>query len=153
MTARQLRDHVIDRAVEELHELDGARTALEQGDVTSAGDALDRARRRVLQLDMSVPVARAAKLLKVSEPTVRDWIEAGILEVAGEGPLQLTFRSIVETRDELDHLRQAATTGSVRRALLHRIQDRQTLADPRLKQSIEQMRTGSRHYVHKRPES
>ena len=150
MTARELREHVIGRAVEELDELDGARMALQEGAVDSAGSHLDRARSVVLRLDLPVPVALAAQLLEVSEPTVRDWIDAGILQVAERRPLRLTFRSVAEARRDLHELRRDGASPNLRRALLHRIQDRQTLQDTRLQRSIRQMRTGPRHYVHRR---
>ncbi len=150
MTASELREHVIGWAVEELDELDGARIALEEGAVDSAGSHLGRARSVVLRLDLSVPVAFAAQLLDVGEPTVRDWIDAGVLRVAERRPLGLTFRSVVEARRDLHELRREGASANLRRALLHRIQDRQTLEDTRLRRSIEQMRTGPRHYVHRR---
>lgn len=149
MTASELRAQVIGR-VAELDELDGARTALQEGAVDSAGNHLDRARSVVLRLELPVPVALAAQLLEVSEPTVRDWTDAGVLRVAQRRPLRLTFRSVVETRRDLHELRREGASANLRRALLHRIQDRQALKDRRLQRSIEQMRSGSRHYVHRR---
>jgi hypothetical protein len=151
MTARELREHVIGQVVEELDELDGATTALVDGAIESAGGHLDRARRAVLGLDLPVPVSLAAKLLEVSEPTVRDWIEVGVLEVAIRRPLQLAFSSVAETRRDLQELRREGANPNLRRALLHRIADRTTVEDPKLRESIEQMRSGRRHYVHRRP--
>src|ERR1700724_40258 len=101
MMARELREHVIGQVVQELDELDGATAALVEGAIDSAGGHLDRARLAVLRLTLPVPVSLAAKLLEVSEPTVREWIEAGVLEVASRRPLQLAFSSVAETRREL----------------------------------------------------
>lgn len=153
MTARELSEYLIGQAVEQLDELDGATSALRDGAVDSAGNHLRRAEDNILHLDLPVPVALAASLLGVSERTVRDWIEAGILEVASTRPVALAFRSVAEVRRELQRLRREGAKPNVRRALLHRIEDRATLEQPRLQESIEQMRSGKRHYVHRRPTS
>jgi hypothetical protein len=153
MTARELSEYVIGRAVEELDELEGATTALRDGALDSAGSHLRRAENTILHLDLPVPVSLAASLLAVSERTVRDWIEAGILEVAGTRPIGLAFKSVAEVRRELHRLRREGAGSNVRQALLHRIEDRATLQQPRLQESIAQMRAGRRHYVHRRPTS
>lgn len=153
MTARELSEYLIGQAVEQLDELDGATTALRDGAVESAGNHLRRAEDNILHLDLPVPVSLAATLLDVSERTVRDWIEAGILEVASGRPIGLAFKSVAEVRRELQRLRREGTSPNVRRALLHRIEDRAILEQPRLRDSLEQMRSGKRHYVHRRPTS
>ena len=153
MTARELSEYVIGQAVEQLDALDGATTALRDGAVDSAGNHLRRAEDNILHLELAVPVSLAATLLGVSERTVRDWIEAGILEVASTRPVVLAFKSVAEVRRELQRLRREGNNPNVRRALLHRIEDRTTLEQPRLQESIEQMRSGQRHYVHRRPSS
>ncbi len=153
MTARELREYVIGRAVEELDELQGATTALRDGDQNSADTHLRRAESSILHLDLPVPVSLAANLLEVSERTVRDWIEVGILAVVSTRPVGLAFKSVAEVRRELQRLRQQGASPNVRQALLHRIEDRMTLEQPRLQDSIRQMRSGRRHYVHRRPTS
>jgi hypothetical protein len=153
MTARELSEYMIERAVEELDELDGATTALRDGALDSAGSHLRRAESTILHLSLAVPVSLAATLLQVSERTVRDWIEAGILEVASTRPIGLAFKSVAEVRRELQRLRREGANPNVRRALLHRIEDRAAMEQPRLRESIEQMRSGQRHYVHRRPGS
>lgn len=153
MTARELSEYVIGRAVEELDDLDGVATALREGALDSAGSHLRRAESTILHLDLPVPVSLAASLLDVSERTVRDWIEAGILEVASTRPIGLAFKSVAEARRELQRLRRHGAQPNVRRALLHRLEDRATLEQPRLLESIEQMRSGRRRYVHRRPTS
>jgi hypothetical protein len=153
MTARELSEYLIGQAVEQLDELDGATTALRDGAVESAGSHLRRAEDNILHLDLPVPVSLAATLLDLSERTVRDWIEAGILEVASTRPIGLAFKSVAEARRELQRLRREGSNPNRRRALLHRIEDRATLEQPRLRESIEQMRSGKRHYVHRRPTS
>jgi hypothetical protein len=98
-------------------------------------------------------VPLATTILDVSERTVRDWIEAGILEVARTRPVGLAFKSVAEARRELKRLRREGANPDVRRALLDCIEDRATLEQPRLRESIVQMRSGRRHYVHRRPTS
>jgi len=153
MTARELSEYFIGRVVEELDELDGASAALREGAIDAADNHLRRAKSTILHLSLAVPVSLAATLLEVSERTVRDWIEAGILEVASTRPTVLAFKSVAEVRRELQQLRRAGGNPNVRRALLHRIEDRAAMDEPRLRQSIEQMRSGQRHYVHRRPRS
>ena len=152
MTARELSEYVIGQAVEQLDALDGATTALRDGAVDSAGNHLRRVEDNILHLDLPVPVSLAATLFDVSERTVRDWIEAGILQVASTRPVGLAFKSVAEVRRELQRLRREGANPNVRRALLHRIEDRATLEQPRLRESIGQMRSGKRHYGHRRPQ-
>jgi hypothetical protein len=121
--------------------------------VDSAGNHLRRAEDNILHLDLPVSVSLAATLLGVSERTVRDWIEAGILEVASTRPVVLAFKSVAEARRELQRLRREGASPNLRRLLLHRIEDRAALEQPGLRESIEQMRSGKRHYVHRRPPS
>jgi hypothetical protein len=153
MTARELSEYVIGRAVEQLDELEGATTALRDGALDSADSHLRRAESTILHLDLPVPVSLAATLLGVSERTVRDWTEAGIFEVTSTRPVGLAFKSVAEVRRELQRLRREGASANVRRVLLHRLDDRATLEQPRLRKSIDQMRSGKRHYVHRRPAS
>src|SRR5215471_3530054 len=151
MTARELSEYVIGLVVEELDELDGATTALRDGAFDAAGNHLRRAESAILHLELAVPVSLAATHLEVSERTVRDWIEAGILEVASTRPIALAFKSVAEVRRELQRLRREGANANVRRALLDRIEDRAAMEQPRLRESIGQMRSGQRRYVHRRP--
>jgi hypothetical protein len=95
-----------------------------------------------------VPVAVAARLLGVSEPTVRDWADQGVLEDAPVKPRALSLESVVRVRERLQRLRALGKSKDLRSALLVRIDDAITLKEPRVVRSLRQMRAGThKHYV------
>ena len=74
-----------------------------------------------------VSVAVAASLLKVSQPTVREWVHRGILEAtAGESPLQISSGSLGEALAAIVQIRAAETETRLAGAVLQLVQDRRT---------------------------
>lgn len=84
----------------------------------------------------------AAKLLKVSEPTIRDWLDDGVLEDAGTKPRGVRVESVVRTHRLLGELRARGRDRHVRQALLARLDDELSLRDERLQSAIARMRRG-----------
>lgn len=74
------REKVINSAIAEIEELDRADAALESGDDAKARRAVEKARELRLKAAPPVPVSVAARMLEVSEPTIRDWADRGLLE-------------------------------------------------------------------------
>lgn len=141
MTLRE-RERIYVEAVEELQHLDDAEQAVHKGDTEEAAKALAEARRRRLRNAPAIPVSVAAKLLKVSEPTIRDWLDRGVLEDAGTKPRGVRVESIVRTHRLLVEMRARGRDRNVREALLARLDDELTLRDARLQSSIASMRRG-----------
>lgn len=135
-------DRIYTDAVEEVEHLDDARRALREGDPAEAGRLIDATRERLLHRAPPVPVAVAAKLLDVSQPTVRSWLDTGVLEDADRKPRAVRFDSIVRVHRLLAELRERGHDGSMRAALLAHLDDELTLNDDRLQRSIGSMRRG-----------
>lgn len=129
-------------AVEEVQHLDQAEQAVRNGNRDEAAKALAEARRRRLLSAPPIPVAVAAKLLKVSEPTVRSWLDTGVLDDAGSKPRGVRVESMVRIQRLLNDLRERGQDRNVRQALLARLDDEATLKDERLQDSIASMRRG-----------
>jgi hypothetical protein len=141
MTLKE-RERLAVAAVEELQQLDQAERALRDGDTAGAAQALAEARQQRVGSTPPIPVAIAAKLLKVSEPTIRSWLTGGILEDAGAKPRGATLESVVRIHALLAELREAGQDRNVRATLLARLDDELTLHDERLARSIRGMRGG-----------
>lgn len=63
---------------------------------------------RAEQPGQGVPISLVAKLLEVSEPTVRAWVERGVLElVEGAKPRAVTPRSLGEALVAVNTIREA----------------------------------------------
>lgn len=136
------RERVYVDAIEEVRNLEAAQHALRNGDTDEAAAALAEARRLRIESAPAAPVAVAAKLLKVSEPTIRSWLDAGILKDAGTKPRRVEVESVVRVGGLLAELREMGRDRDVRSALLARLDDELTLKDLRLKRSIKSMRRG-----------
>jgi hypothetical protein len=136
------RERIYAEAVEEVRHLERAEQALREGDTDQAASSLAEARRRRLRTAPAIPVAVAAKLLVVSGPTIRSWLDTGVLEDAGTKPRGVKLESVVRICGLLGELRERGHDGNVRSALLARLDDELTMRDDRLRGSIEGMRRG-----------
>lgn len=97
---------------------------------------------RRLRMAPPIPVSIAAKLLKVSEPTIRSWLGTGVLEDAGTKPRGVRIESVLRVQRLLEELRERGADRNLRQALLARLDDELTLGDERLQSSIASMRRG-----------
>lgn len=92
----------------------------------------------------------AASMLGMSEPTVRAWARRGIFRIRTRKPrLQLDPASVLEVREIVVDLRRAGQSRGLLDAIYHRLADEQLLADPDLRESLEQMQRGE--YITRRP--
>ncbi|MEJ7891618.1 MAG: hypothetical protein WKF94_03160 [Solirubrobacteraceae bacterium] len=139
---RKERERSYAEAVEEVQHLDKAEHAILNGDRVEAAKSLAAARRRRLRNAPAIPVAVAAKLLKVSEPTIRSWLDTGVLDDAGTKPRAVRVESIVRVHRLLADLRERGQDRNIRSALLARLDDEVTLKDDRLRESLAGMRRG-----------
>jgi len=85
----------------------------------------------------------AAKLLGLSEKTVRAWAEQGVLTVAQRTPrLLLDVQSVHLVSHVIRELRALGKDRDLLDEVWRRLSDRAVLERPDLKESIEQMRRG-----------
>ncbi len=89
---------------------------------------LDAVRTRLAARDRGVKVADAAKVLGLTAPTVRSWLEAGVLdEVAGAPPVRVEVRSLAEVKHAVDLLRQHGHDRNLLVAVMRLLRDRTAL--------------------------
>ncbi len=97
----------------------------------------DPERRRSLELvrghladrDSGAKVSEVAHVLGLSQPTVRAWIEAGILEpIAGATPVRVDVLSLADVKRALDLLREHGHDRDLLVAVMRILRDRAALA-------------------------
>lgn len=82
---------------------------------------------RADQTGQGVPVSVAAKVLDVTEPTARAWIERGALQVVpGSRPLAVTPRSLGEALAAAAQIRQVGQDERLLRRILDVLEDQRT---------------------------
>lgn len=104
--------------------------ALQQGSLERALDQLRETRDTVASMrPETIDVAQATLALGVSAPTVRAWARRGLMSIAAEQPMMLTFTSVIDLRDRLERLR--GTAGDTKRwqALLAAAADQREFAE------------------------
>jgi transposase-like protein len=91
--------------------------------------SLDALRDRLAERD-SAKVSEAAKTLGVSPPTVRAWIEAGLLEpVAGASPTRIDLRSLAVVKRAVDLLRRHRDDRYLLTQVMRLLRDNSVLAN------------------------
>jgi hypothetical protein len=102
-----------------------------------------RLKRRRLAEAPSARLSVAAKLLDLSVPTIRTWIDRGLLEeVGGSSPRRVTLQSVLEVRPLVRELRALGRDRNLLEAVLARIEDERALSDRKLRHSLDEMRSG-----------
>ena len=91
----------------------------------------------------TIDVAQAAFALGVSEPTVRAWARRGLMDIAGEQPMTLTFASVAELRRDLERLRETASSEKRWQALLAAAADQRELAEPGARKGLVEALAGN----------
>jgi len=128
----------IARDIDELDELEGALTRNKDARLK-----VIRLRRRRLDEAPSVRLSTAGKLLDLSLPTIRVWIERGLLdEVDGSSPRRITLGSVLEVRPLVRELRTLGRDRNLLEAVLARLEDDHVLADRKLRRSRDEMSRG-----------
>jgi len=131
-----------ERVIEDIEDLEEVEGVVRDDEHPEALARLQRLRDRRLNEMCSVRIRVAAVLLNLSTPTVYKWTELGLLEAVGEGVQRVTLRSVLEVRPLVLELRQLGKTRNLLQAVIARVEDAETFANPSLRQSIEQMRRG-----------
>lgn len=99
---------------------------------------------RERRLKETVRISVAARLLDVSVPTARAWASQGVLTRARhrQGPQRVTLGSVVRARRIVAELRHLGQQKKLLPTVLAVIEDQETLAGKRLRESLDQMRRG-----------
>lgn len=97
-----------------------------------ADDEADPERRRTLvevrahlaARDRGVKVADAARVLRLTPPTVRSWLECGVLDdVSGARPIRVDVRSLAEVKHAVDLLREHGHDRNLLDAVMRLVRD------------------------------
>jgi DNA-binding transcriptional MerR regulator len=130
-----------ERIAREIDELDQLEDSL--GRNKDARLKVVRLRRRRLAEAPSVRLSVAGKLLDLSVPTIRAWIDRGLLdEVRGSSPRRVTLQSVLGVRPLIRGLRALGRDRNLLEAVLARIEDERALSDRKLRRSLDEMHSG-----------
>jgi hypothetical protein len=120
-----------------------ARRAAGRGDSETAAELEEFAWQMVRASD-PVTLSYAEQVLGVSNPTVRDWVRAGILEDFEGSPQRVGLESLARTRDIVRELREAGQNRDLMAAVMSRLEWEELQADERFRESARQMKRGER---------
>ncbi len=130
-----------ERIARDIAELDELENALARN--KDARLRVVRIRRRRLAEAPSVRLSVAGKLLNLSVPTIRAWIDRGLLEEpSGSSPRRITLQSVLEVRPLVLELRALGRDRNLLEAVLSQVEDERTLSDRKLRKSLDEMRSG-----------
>ncbi len=91
--------------------------------------SLEAVRGHLADRDRGAKVSEAAQVLGLSQPTIRAWIEAGILEpIAGTTPVRVNVLSLVDVKRALDLIRQHKDDRQLLVQVMRILRDRAALA-------------------------
>ena len=86
--------------------------------------------KRADEVGTGVPVSVAARILRVTEPTVRSWMARGVLgRVADARPTTVTARSLGEALAATSEIRAVGRDERLLRRVLDELEDRRTRAE------------------------
>jgi hypothetical protein len=120
-----------------------ARRAADRGDAETAAELEDFAW-RVVRAGDPVTLRYAERVLGVSNPTIRDWVRAGLLEDFAGSPRRVGLESLARTREIVRELREAGQDRELMAAVMSRLEWEELQQDERFRESVEQMRRSER---------
>jgi AcrR family transcriptional regulator len=98
---------------------------------------------RVAARDGGVKASEAAAILGVSVPTVRAWIDAGVLQpLAGRSPLRVAALSLAATKRAVDAIRQGKDDRHLLVELLRMLRDRAVISGVDAREGLEDLMAG-----------
>lgn len=105
--------------------------------------SLDIVRGHVADRDRGAKVSEVAHVLGLSQPTVRAWVEAGILEpIAGPGPVRVTVLSLADVKRALDLIRRHGHDRDLLIAVMRLLRDRAALTGDGVREGFEDLAAG-----------
>jgi len=106
-------------------------------------ETLEAVRTRLAARDRGVKVADAAKVLGLTPPTVRSWLDAGVLDdVAGATPVRVEVRSLAEVKHAVDLLREHGHDRNLLAAVMRLLRDRAALEGPGVREGLDDLASG-----------
>jgi excisionase family DNA binding protein len=116
----------------------------------AAAEEDDGRRRRLLRVhdrlatrSEGAKVSEAAGVLGLSVPTVRSWVEAGVLQAEhGRQPVRITYGSLAAAKRALDEIRAHQADRPLLTAVMRMLRDRDALDDPLLAEALEDLAHG-----------
>ena len=98
---------------------------------------------RVADRDGGIKVSEAAQILGISAPTVRAWIEAGLLAaVPDQTPLRIGLSSLAAAKRAVDAVREIKDEPHLLADVYRLLRDRAVLARPDVHRGVEDLQAG-----------
>ncbi len=105
--------------------------------------SLDEVHRRVASRERGVKVSEAAGVLGLSQPTVRAWMEAGVLEpIRDASPARVEVLSLASAKQALDLVRQHADDRHLLAQVMRVLRDRADLAGTAVDEGTDDLAAG-----------
>lgn len=105
--------------------------------------SLDAVRDRLAARDRGVKVSEAARVLGFSQPTIRSWIEAGVLDpVSSVTPVRVDLGSLAAVKHAVDLLREHANDQRLLADVMRLLRDRAALEGEGVRQSFDDLAAG-----------
>ncbi len=105
--------------------------------------AIDEVRSHVARRERGAKVSEAAAVLGISQPTVRAWIESGLLTpMPGTKPLRIDILALAETKRVLDLIREHAGDGPLLVHVMRVLRDRSALRGEGVREGLDDLAAG-----------
>lgn len=105
--------------------------------------SLDTVGQRLAARERGVKVSDAARLLGFSQPTIRSWIAAGVLDpVPGATPARVDVLSLAAVKHAVDLLRQHADDPRLLADVMRLLRDRAALASEDVRAGLDDLAAG-----------
>ena len=105
--------------------------------------SLDAVRDRLAARDGGVKVSEASQVLGISQPTIRSWIEAGVLDaVPGVTPVRVDVGSLAAVKHAVDLLREHADDRRLLADVMRLLRDRAALEGEGVRQGLDDLAAG-----------
>jgi len=105
--------------------------------------SLEVVRGHLAERDRGAKVSEVAKVLGLSQPTVRAWIESGLLEpIAGTTPVRVDVLSLADVKRALDLIRRHKNDKRLLADVMRLVRDRAALAGADVHAGLEDLAAG-----------
>lgn len=104
---------------------------------------LDEVRSHLVAREPGMKVADAARVLGLTPPTVRAWLQSGVLDdVQGTSPVRVDMRSLAEVKHTVDLLREHGHDRNLLVAVMRILRDRAALDGDGVAEGFEDLAAG-----------
>jgi len=136
-----------ERADRALKLFDEARMLARQAQETGAKELADETERhawRIVREADPVRLSYVAAVLDLTDQTVRDWLDADLLEDFGGSPRRVGLEGVARVRELVRDLRNSGRQRDLMTAVLRELERDELRRDERFLTSLQQMRRGER---------